>query len=302
MDVGGTKIRSAAVDGNGRLGAIHDQPTPATSGGHLLAAIEDAVARCLPSREDQPAVVGFGFPGVIDRRTGRLRRCQNLPDLDASPLGDVLAERLHAQILVDNDVNLATIGERWRTDGAAVNDMVVLSLGTGIGAGIISGGRLLRGHQGLAAEIADLPLFGDPRDPSLATQGVFESAVGSVGILRSYHDRGGAAAVTTVAEIVARVDQDANATRTLDELAERIAVGVLALRALVDPELVVLTGGIGAAAPVRRRIRSAVAALPSPMPPVVASALGDRASLVGAAALALGHAEPWVSAAPPGRR
>ncbi len=301
VDVGGTKIRSASVDGTGRLGPVHDQPTPDSSDHAVMSAIGDAVARCLPHHPGQLPVVGFAFPGVVDLGTGRLRRCQNLPDLDAHPLAEVLANRLDAETLIDNDVNLAAIGETWRTDGPTVDDMVVLSLGTGIGAGIISGGRLLRGHQGLAAEIADLPLFGDPHDPALAAQGIFESAVGSVGILRSYHDRGGAVTVRTVAEVVARADRDAFAAQTLDELAERVAVSVMVLRAIVDPEVVVLTGGIGSAPPVRQRIQAAVAALPYPPLPVVGSVLGDKAALVGAAALACGRVGPWVSATPSAR-
>lgn len=284
--------------GDGTLLEIDDVPTPTTGAAAFLDAVEWAVRTAIEHASIAHLTVGIGVPGCIDRATGELVRAQNLAGLASVDLPRALAERLRASVRLDNDVNLAAIGERWRGAGRGHDDLVVLSVGTGVGAGIVSEGRLLRGARGLAAEVGDLPLFGDPRDPRQRAQGVLESHLGKRGILAAYHARGGSREVQEVSAVTARVGQDPAAVATLDEVGERLAITIMALRALVDPAAVILTGGIGSDPGVVERTRAATVELLGDGIEVVASELGDRAALVGAAALSLGSWVPWATAQP----
>lgn len=296
IDLGGTKIRAAEVGPDGTPLVAADVATPTQDPAALLAAVEEVIARC--GMRMPPTVVGLGMPGVIDLATGRLTRCQNIPAAEGSPLHELLAQHLDAVVHVDNDVNLAAVGERTAGSATGCDDVVVLSLGTGVGAGIISGGRLLRGTRGLAAEVADLPLFGDPRDAAARRQGVLEQALGSDGLMRRFWSRTGDRGVSDVAELVARCPDDADAAAVIEELAERAATLVLALQAILDPQVVILTGGIGASALVAHRIRAACADLVGDLPAVRVSNLGPAAGLYGAASLARGRTPPWATGRP----
>lgn len=296
IDLGGTKIRAARLAPEGRLQPAVDVATPTKDLSALLDAIMAAVERCddRGGATSKARIVGLGMPGVVDRHTGLVTRCQNIPAAEGTTMHELLAGRLSAEVRVDNDVNLAALGERVAGQAAGTDDLVVLSLGTGVGAGIISHGQLLRGSRGLAAEIADLPLFGDPWDATDRHQGTLERAIGSVGLLRAYHASGGSVHVATVEELVVRADADA----VLSTFARQVAVTILALQALVDPAVVVLTGGIGAAPSIVARVRSATRDLLGSVPEVQVSTLGAMAGLHGAAALALGTIPPWVVARP----
>lgn len=300
IDLGGTKIRAAEVAPDGTPLASADVATPTQDPAALLAAVEEAITRC--GMTTPPTVVGLGVPGVVDLATGELTRCQNIPAAEGSPLHELLAQHLGTVVHVDNDVNLAAVGERTAGSAAGCDDIVVLSLGTGVGAGIISGGRLLRGARGLAAEVADLPMFGDPRDAAARRQGVLEQALGSDGLMERFWSRTGDRSVPDVAALVARVPDDVDATAIIAELAERVAILVLALQAVLDPQVVILTGGIGASAPVALRIRAACAELLGSVPTVRISNLGAAAGLYGAAALAQGRTPPWATGRPRSRR
>ena len=296
IDLGGTKIRAAKLSPEGQPHPAVDVATPTTGLRALLDAVAAAVEGCSGGTGSTTAeqVIGLGMPGVIDQRTGRLTRCQNLPSAEGAAIHRLMASRLGAEVRVDNDVNLAAVGEQVAGVAAGTDDLVVLSLGTGVGAGIVSHGQLLRGARGLAAEIADLPLFGDPWDPATRRQGTLEQAIGSVGLLDAYHAAGGSVHVDTVEALVARPDADA----VLTTFARQVAVTILALQALVDPAVVVLTGGIGAAPQIAARVRTATRDLLGPVPEVQVSTLGAMAGLHGAAALALGTVPPWVVARP----
>jgi len=300
IDLGGTRIRAARVSSDGQLFPGADLATPTDDLSALLAAVAEAVARCGAGHPEEGArtVVGMGMPGVIDRATGRLIRCQNIPAADGVAFHDLLAAHLRAEVRLDNDVNLAAVGERSAGAAAGTEDLVVLSLGTGVGAGIVSGGRLLRGAHGLAAEVADLPLFGDPWDPETRFQGPLEQAIGSVGLLRDYCERGGRGQVTDVEQLVGRRDHDPIAAAAIARLAERVVITILALRALLDPAVVVLTGGIGAAPPVVALVQELAGELLGGTLDVQVSALGAAAGLHGAGVLSLGQVEPWVVAHP----
>ncbi|MFW5934157.1 MAG: ROK family protein, partial [Actinomycetota bacterium] len=152
MDVGGTKIRAARVEADGRLTDEATWPTPGGDGRAVLESIAAMIHERVAGRALQR--VGLAMPGGIDPSSGRLLRSQNLPDLAELDVPGDLARRVAAPVSIDNDGTLAAIGERSQGAARGVDDLAVIAVGTGVGAGIITGGRPLRGARGLAGELA----------------------------------------------------------------------------------------------------------------------------------------------------
>src|SRR4051794_35183244 len=156
IDLGGSNVRAALVDGRGDPVAELAEPT---SGGDARAVVMQLgeLGRRLAG-DVRLSGVGIGVPGVLVR--GTLQMAPNLPPFDGVDLADAVAAELEADVVVDNDVNMATVGEHRRGLGAGVDDFVFIAVGTGVGMGIVAGGRLVRGARGAAGEIADVPVDG----------------------------------------------------------------------------------------------------------------------------------------------
>jgi predicted NBD/HSP70 family sugar kinase len=223
---------------------------------------------------------------VVDPVTGAVRLAGNVPGLEGAPVGRELEERLGVPVTVENDIDLAAVGERWRGVGRGVDSFAFLSVGTGLGAGLVIRGELVRGHHGAAGEL-DFALGGeedDNDDPCAAAISAFAVAVAESG-----HIATGLEPPFTLPAIFggARAS-DPLAKAVVTEAARRIAVHITPIAAVVDVELVVLGGGIGANAdllltPIRERLATV---LPFP-PKVEVSTLGDAAVLTGALAVGL---------------
>ncbi|MTV25403.1 ROK family protein [Nitriliruptoraceae bacterium ZYF776] len=288
LDVGGTKVRAGLVDHDGRVRAVTQVPTPRGDGRSLVAELAALAADVAGGAWSQVRRIGVGVPGVVDVATGRTSRCPNLPSLTDVDLAGSLAATTARVVHVDNDGAAAALGEHRFGSGRGVDDLVVVSVGTGVGAGIVSGGRLLRGHGGAAGELADLPLGLVAGAPP----GDLESRVGTPGLLERWRGATGAAASGVREVVAAASDGDVRAVGLLDELAEELAATVATVVAVVDPARVVLTGGIGSQPAVADRVAAAVRRRLGGVPDVAVGALGDRAGVVGAAALALADPRP----------
>jgi predicted NBD/HSP70 family sugar kinase len=227
-----------------------------------------------------------GVPGVIEAPEGRVGLAGIIPGLEGLPVGSVLEERLEVPVSVENDVNLAAVGEHWRGVGQGVDNFVFLSIGTGLGAGLVLQGELHRGHHGAAGEV-DFALGGDlERENDPAASGVV-----AVALALSAH---GGLRTSLTAPFDARAifraarADDELARAVVDEEARRIAQHIVPIAAVADVALIVLGGGIGAngdllLAPIR-----ALLAERCPYPPrVEVSSLGDAAVLTGALAIGL---------------
>ncbi|MFL5863825.1 MAG: ROK family protein [Solirubrobacteraceae bacterium] len=293
LDIGGTKIRAGAADMFGEM--IHDEqePTTKTGGRSLAAQLVDVTTRVVERgrvTHDRLLAIGISTPGVVDRDTGRVRLAYNVsPDGALDPLGAV-GSRFGVPVLLDNNINLAALGEKSFGLARGVSTMVFIGVGAGVGMGIIMHDELVRGAHGGAGEIGYLPLAGDPFDPRHKLHGGLEDEIGAAGVLAAFGTRapqrtGETSTAQDVFELAGLGDDDAGAV--VEHIAARLGSAIATVCAILDPELVVLGGGIGSSPLLLSPVRGAAAALVPLTARIETSLLGDQAALRGAIAVAL---------------
>lgn len=293
-DIGGSNLRVAAVDLFGE--PICDLKEPTTKGGNralgmqVLEMVNEAIDQA-GAAHGRPLALAISTPGIIDQSTGRVTSlAYNVaPEGGFDPL-EVIRDRLDIPVLVENNVNLAAVGERWFGLARGVSTMVFISIGAGIGMGIVIDDHVVRGAHGAAGEIGYLPLAGEPFHPRHRLHGGLEDEIGAAGIVASFN-MGRAAgdpelsAVHEVFELAA--DGNAAARGVVDHVAARLGIAIATVCAMLDPELVVLGGGIGSSPLLLSPVRGAAASLVPITARIETSLLGDRAALQGAVAVAL---------------
>jgi glucokinase len=160
VDMGGTNLRAAAVDPSGKMLDKISTSTHLSAGRDAVLTDMVQAIETLRSRlgEKSLAGVGIGVPGFIRMDTGVVVGAANLPQFDNYPVRDEVGKRLGTPVILENDANAAALGEKWIGAGRDVDDLVLLTLGTGIGGGIIIGGRVLHGHVGMAGELGHITI------------------------------------------------------------------------------------------------------------------------------------------------
>jgi len=284
-DVGGSKAVVALVDHAGRVLAESVESTAPDA--ERLAAQLGAMRRELAGRAGVPlksvvtAVVGL--PGVIDE-TGRIAHGDNIPGLDRGDVRALLRRHLKCPVTVENDVNIAGVGELDADPAIGDGTFVLVSIGTGLGMAVLHEGRVIRGATGRAGEIAFLPLFGDLEDPIVRGHGSAETMTSGPALERRW---AAVAAPAKAEEILARAAVGhALAVRVVGEFVADLARVILSVASVLDPARVVLGGGLGANPLLLEPVRAAVARI-TPFPiDIVTSRLGNRSGLGGAIALA----------------
>jgi len=286
VDLGGTKILAGSIDGEGRVLDRRQVPTPTGSQAELLEGIAAAIE---PLADAGMAALGFGIPSVIDRATGQALGSNNIP-LEDVALGRVMSERFGVPAEVENDANVAALAE-WRLGaGRGAENMVMLTLGTGVGGGLVLDGALFRGwaELGHVVVVAD----GPPCLGNCTGRGHLEAvASGSAadGAAEKLWGEGG------TAELLVRraSDGDAAALEALSGIGHLLGAAIGSFVNVFGAELVIVGGGFGIAAAeflfpealeVARRevlLESAGAALR-----IVKAELGSDAGLIGAGLLA----------------
>ena len=219
------------------------------------------------------------------------------PDGGLDPLA-ALRGRFDVPVQIDNNVNLAALGESWEGIAHGVSTFAFVSVGAGVGMGLVVDGELVRGAHGGAGEIGYLPISHDPYDERHRLHGGLEDEIGAAGIrsaLASRRSRGGAGEAETepssAQEVFALAQRgDADAREVVDGVARRLGAAIASVIAVVDPELVVLGGGIGSNPSLLAPVRGTVAELVPLTARIETSQLGDQAALHGAVAAALREA------------
>ena len=295
LDIGGDNLRVAAADIGGVVHFEHREATRVSGAGRIAARAARLVAaatRAVGDRLGPLRRVGVSAPGAIhpDGRTMSLAR--NLGEDGPFDLLTPLEARIDAPVLLDNNVNMAALGERWRGHARLVETFAFLAVGAGIGMGLVHSGELVRGAHGAAGEVAFLPLPGSIPPAERVGHGREHLATeaGGYGVLAAVNARGTwpGRRPSTVAELFEQAAAGVPAAReVVTAEARQLGLTIASACAVFDPELVVLGGGVGRnplLLPVVREIVNAHAPFP---PRVETSALGEAASLTGALFVAL---------------
>jgi predicted NBD/HSP70 family sugar kinase len=296
-DIGGSNVRVAAADLFGET--ICDCKRPTTKEGsravgvQILEMVSEVIDQAAATR-GKPLALAISAPGIVDQASGRvISLAYNVtPEGGFDPL-EVIRDRFDLPVFVDNNVNLAAVGEKWFGLARGVSTMVFIAIGAGIGMGIIIDDELVRGAHGAAGEIGYLPLVGDPFDPRHRLHGGLEDEVGAAGIVATFNGRRepDAPALSSAQEVFDLAGTGSDAARAarsvVEHVASRLGAAIATVCAIIDPELVVLGGGIGASPMLLRPVRGAAAALVPITARIETSLLGDRAALQGAIAVAL---------------
>jgi glucokinase len=245
VDLGGTKILAGVVARDGSVVRRHERPTPQDSQEHVLAELEAAVAELL---DDSVGAVGFGVPSPIDQARGVVVRCVNVP-LEDAPVRDRMHQRFGVPVGLDNDANAAAIGE-WREGaGRGEDDVVMLTLGTGVGGGVISGGKPFRGRNGAGAELGHVVIVHDGRPCQGACngRGHLEAYVSGTAATNAAREVFGPSADAHRLVRLAN-EGDAQAKELLEEVGRHLGSGIGSFVNIFGPQLVLLGGGFGVAA------------------------------------------------------
>ena len=288
IDVGGTKILAGVVERDGNVLRTERRDTPTDSTEAFLEGLAEVVDAL---RDETVAAVGIGIPSTIDQRAGSSVFSVHVP-LEGVPLRERGEHYLGLPVAVDNDANAAAVAEWTIGAGRGTQHMVMLTLGTGIGGGLILGGRLYRGSTGAAAELGHLVIeFDGPECRGSCTgRGHFEWFVSGSAADDLAHELLGADADAKALVAAARAG-DERAAGAFVEMGRRLGAGMASVVNAFDPELIVVGGGFGEALdlmldPALETLRR------DALPPgrdhvrVVSGELGEEAGMVGAGLIA----------------
>jgi glucokinase len=319
VDIGGTKVAAALIRGRLPGSGAHSPgevetpelverfttPTDPTSPEATLQGVESCIAD-LAHVSGRVQAIGVGVASMVDFAAGRIVESVNLPLADV-PLRDLLRKRFELPVVIDNDASVAAIGEWVWGAGVGTHDMIMLTLGTGVGGGIVSGGLPLRGASGAAAELGHIIVeFDGLKCPANCPNwGCLEAyaagpamgAAARAAAEREPHSALGkalAAGRTVDSRLLTSLalDGDGSSVAVLERVGEYLGAGLVTLSNIFDPELFVIGGGAAAAGdllldPARRVLVTRALPPARDRVRVVPAALGPDAGFIGAAALAL---------------
>ena len=305
IDLGGTKLLGGVVD---EQLEVHDRVHRLVEGLSESALVEAIVACATELLEQHPDVraVGFGIPCLLDQRSGHAVMCVNLPLADI-PFRDVMSERLGVPVYIDNDANVATLVEQRFGAARGANHVVGLTIGTGIGGGLILNGRVYRGHAGSGAELGHMVI--DENGPrcqgNCPNHGCLESvasgsAIGREGKIAAEEDsdsdlaRAAAAGQEITGELVTQLalGGDEVSRMVLGHIGRQLGIGFANFVNVFNPEVIVVGGGAMAAGdllldPAREEMRARGLRPNREQVRIVPARFGPEAGMLGAGVLAL---------------
>src|SRR5512140_243500 len=247
VDMGGTKLYGALSEISGRIIAEAEVERNGASGGHwykLLIQLIDDLLDCPELRGRRVRGIGVGAPGITQHREGIVKWAYALNWKDF-PLKERLHKKYKLPITVDNDVNLAALGEQWFGTGQDAQNMVLITIGSGIGAGIIIDGALYRGSHEASGEIGNMVPGKEYLGKSYAEFGVLESVASVTGMVKRIPKNSGAAGNPSIDAVFQAAGQGhAWARGILDETIDSLAIAIANLAVLLDPEIIVLGGAL----------------------------------------------------------
>jgi glucokinase len=308
VDLGGTAVKCAVVRGDGQILAEQSIPTQSHQGPEaVLSRIAQAVAQLAASCGARPASLGMGIPGLVDLAAGTTRFLPNFPGhWRGVPVRDLLAPQVGAAVYLLNDVRAATLGELTFGRGRTSNTMVFFAIGTGIGGGVVVEGKLRLGPLGAAGELGHHTIVPDGPRCGCGNRGCLEalasaSAIAAEGLRLMLIGQapklyeltiGDPGRVNTKTMAEAARCGDTRIAEAITRAGEYLGIGVANVVVTLHPDLVVLGGGAAAIGEllfeaVRRTVTARVGMIPTDGVRIEPSLLGDKAGVLGAAALAM---------------
>jgi len=313
VDLGGTNIKAAMVTREGEVRGRLSIPTEIGLGPKGVAdRIVQAVRSVLDAagcRVCDIAGVGLGSPGAIDSQRGVVMSAANMPDWKNVPIAAILGEALGVSVHLENDANAAAFGEYWVGAGRGTSSMVILTLGTGIGGGIVVNGSIVTGANNIGGELGHMVIKYDGVRCACGNTGCLEAYASANATARRFREAVESGAGSSLADRVARGDAvtahdiyvaaragDDLARRTLVTTGDFLGVGIADIVHALDPEMVVLVGGLAGAAEyllegIWRQLSQRVANLKDRKFDVRPGELGDDAGVVGVAGCLLKRLE-----------
>ncbi len=295
IDIGSHYIRAAVGDLNLEMRAQASVAVKSLKLSDLISVMQQAVKEVLCesgySLKDVASIV-VGTPGVIDHATGIISIAGTISSLDGVNLAELINKEFGLRPTLENDINLVTVGEQMKGHGKNCENFAVLSVGSGLGSGLVLNGKLHRGHHGAAGEIFYIP-FGDPRDIHRSGTNPSGDRIAEItrGLAQDFNSTSLVEPYNTIDILKAAKDGDGLSRAVIELEAERIALYIAAISAVSDVELVILSGGIGSQAaffmkPIKKLVSEIL-----PFPPrIEVSALGNTGVLIGALEIATAQA------------
>ncbi|TQL66727.1 putative NBD/HSP70 family sugar kinase [Nocardioides albertanoniae] len=282
LDIGGTKIHGIAIGPDGVV--LAEERVATTRGPEGVVTSAAAVVAALRASLDGDVIrsIGAGIPGIVDTRAGTVKHAVNLGlDGAAFPLAELLGARAGAVVTLENDTNAATLGAHAVED---VDDLVYLSLGTGLAAGLYLGGALRRGFHGAAGEVGHLPVDPEGAVCGCGQRGCLELVASGAALASAWPTTTGHPAAALFA---AATEGDPAAIAVRDRFATGVAAAIRALALAVDPERVVIGGGVAAIGePLREAIAVALTEQAETSPFLASLELASRLRVVSSAPVA----------------
>jgi glucokinase len=290
LDLGGTNLRLAAVGEDGTVYSRSRAATPKQSSG---AEIVDLIVRladeCRRGTPVGSVVIAFGgaVPATIDGATGVLIKLPNLNVLEGVGLRDVLSQRLKLPVILENDATAAAIGENWLGASRDVSDSICITLGTGVGGGLILNGQPFRGKDGTAGEVGHICVEAQGEPCGCGGRGCLEQYASATAIVRMAKEAG-LDVQSSLDVFVAATQGDAASVSVFERMGSYLGIGVASLINILNPEMIVIGGGVSAAlelfiGALSKEVKNRAFREPAERAKIVRAELGDDGGVLGAA-------------------
>jgi glucokinase len=307
VDLGGTKINTGLVDQSGNIICSHYRLINSAKDPDIaISEIIDSVQICLKESGKEASALGLGVAGQIDKVQGVVRRSPNLPSWKNIPLKSRLEDSLQIPVIINNDVRVSTWGEWQHGAARGLNDFVCLFVGTGVGGGIVSKGRLLEGCQNIAGELGHMTVVAAGRKCHCPNEGCLEAYVGGWAIAERTQDavRANPEAGKTLISLAGNISNisaltvsqayhinDPLAARIIKDTSKYLSAGLVSIVNTFNPCLIILGGGVIQGLPelislAEKRVRAFALQSALEHLKISCGSLGNKAGVIGAAALA----------------
>lgn len=307
IDVGGTNVKIALVDSDGKIGYSNTIPTRAEMGyeytiNNMKQAIRDLMTETKLSAKDIEGI-GFGLPGQVDFKSGIVRLITNIPGWVEIPLAKMIEDEFHIPTRIDNDVRCAALGELNFGAGKGCENLICITVGTGIGSGLIINGKLVRGASNAAGEIGHIKLqMHDGPICGCGDTGCLEAFASGPSIVAmaeeyilggkstKYREMANGGAITPFIAAEAAKAGDPVARRIFTRMGEYIGIGMASVVNLLNPERIIVGGGVADAGdillnPLKETIKNRAMKIAGETVQVVPAQLGNTAGVIGASLL-----------------